>query len=538
MWLYFSIPQISPVKRILFFISLSFLFACAQQVAPTGGLKDETPPEILVEVPKSESTNFAAKRIEIEFDEFVKLNRLNEQLITSPPLKYNLQTSIRGKTLRIEIVDTLKENTTYIFNFGNAIVDIHENNPIENYTYVFSTGDMIDTNRISGMVIDAFKGEPIEKVLVMAYKASNELYDSLPYLQRPDYISLSDKAGNFSLNYMQSGSYKIFALKEDNDNYLFDLLTEPIGFKEELIEANSNSDSLKIFIFEEDHEVQYLKEQNEVGPSTQLIFNLPNEEFSFSTELVDSLNLHPKAEYYSENSDTVEIWWPEMKLRFPFIIQADTLTDTLNLAIDTLKSGKRSPLKVKAIGPYHFYAAPRLEFSQPIASVDTSLFFLLNSDSVKVPVSIDTTENDRKFTIEFDRKEGEVFTLVFDSASFTDIYGYHLDSIAYAFSLDETADYGSLKVNISSNYSDQLILHLLDQRKEPLRKAVLDGTSHTFKYLKSGVYTLKLIIDSNANGQWDTGNYLEGIQPEKVINYEGEIRVRSRWDKEVDWILF
>lgn len=532
------------MKRSIFFIGVLFLFACAQQVAPTGGLKDEMPPEILSSDPENKSVNFTSKRIELKFDEYVRLNRLKEQLLISPPLKYDLITSIRGKTLRIEIEDTLKENTTYIFNFGNAIVDIRENNPIENYNYVFSTGDYIDSNQISGRLINAFEGESVKDVLVMAYKVNETLNDSTPYLRKPDYLALTDEFGNFTLVYMQAGEYKLFALKEDNDNYVFDLLTEEIGFLDEYVNtANTEdtadtADSLNIYLFEEDHETQFLKEQKETGPLTKLIYNLPIDSFAFNTNLLDSLNLKPKEVFYSKHKDTLEFWWPEDKFRFPLIIQADTLVDTLNVAIDTLRKGKKSPLRMKQFGPHRYYAPPRISFVNPIMSFDTSKIKLFDADSLEIPYSIDSTANGTEWLLNFEREEEAKYMVIFDSAGFTDIYGYTLDSIGYSFVLDGSDDYGSLAVNINSDYQEPLILHLLDQRKKLLRKVVLKENAHIFEHLKAGEYKLKLIIDRNGNGQWDTGNYLEGLQPEKVINYEGEIRIRNRWDQEVDWILF
>jgi hypothetical protein len=525
------------LKKSLFFIGLLFLFACAQQVAPTGGAKDEMPPRILESEPENQSVNFKAERIEIQFDEFVRLNRLNEQLITSPPLEYNLLTSIRGKTLRMEIQDTLKENTTYVFNFGNAIVDIRENNPIENYTYVFSTGDYIDSNQVSGRLINAFQGEYVKNALVMAYKVNDALRDSTPYLKKPDYLALTDDYGNFKLDYMQSGEYKLFALKEDNDNYVFDLLSEEIGFLDQYVNTADTLDSLNIYLFKEDHETQFIKEQKESGPSTQLIFNLPVDSFAFSTKLVDSLDLLPKKVFYSKQKDTIELWWPEIKMRFPLIIQADTLLDTIQVAIDTLKEGKLSPLRVKQFGPHRYFAPSKISFSQPIMSFDTAKIKLFDADSLQIPYSIDSTANGNEWLMNFEREEEAKYTVVFDSASFTDIYGFALDSTAFGFTMDGSDAYGSLAVNIKSDFQDQLILHLLDQRKKLLRKVVLKDNSHLFEHLKAGEYKLKLIIDRNGNCQWDTGNYIEGLQPEKVINYEGEIRIRNRWDKEVDWII-
>ena len=510
---------------------------CAQQVAPTGGPRDEIGPEILKSEPENQSNYFNGQEIELQFDEYVRLDRLKEQLIISPPLKYDLQTTIRGKSLKIEIQDTLKENTTYVFNFGNAIVDIRENNPLESFKYVFSTGAVIDSNRIAGSVIDAFEGEAVAEVYVMAYKTGMDLQDSIPYLQKPDYLALSDELGQFSLDYLQAGEYKLFALKEDNDNYLFDLLTEPIGFLDEWVSTDSQEDSVKLFLFEEDHELQFLKEQKEKGPSSQLIFNLPIDSLSYSSRLVDSMELNVQAEFISKDKDTVELWWPETKLRFPLIIQADTLTDTLNVAIDSLSKGKQSALRIKKFGPYRYFSPPSITFSQPIAKIDTSRLQLWDADSNAVNFELGQASTTKEYRLNFERKAGANYRLIIDSAAFTDLYGYQNDSSGFVFKFDEPDDYGSLQVNIESPYDQPLVLHLRDQRGNVLRKAVLMEPAFTFEHLKAGSYTLKLIIDGNGNGRWDTGNYLEGLQPEKVINYEGEIRIRERWDKEVDWII-
>ena len=130
-------------QHILTILAIAFTLACAQVVAPTGGEKDITPPEILLMEPQNEALNFSGNEIVLSFDEFVKVQKLKEQLIISPPLKYSLITKVKGKQLTIEIQDTLKENTTYVMNFGNSIVDVRENNPIPNFTYVFSTGNVI-----------------------------------------------------------------------------------------------------------------------------------------------------------------------------------------------------------------------------------------------------------------------------------------------------------------------------------------------------------------------------------------------------------
>lgn len=516
---------------------VALIVGCAQQVAPTGGPKDIEPPGIIDEQPASGTTSFQEKEVVITFNEFVKLERLKEQLVASPPLKYNLNASIRGKRLKLKIKDTLKEATTYVFNFGNAIVDIRENNPIENYTYVLSTGTSIDSGTIGGRVIRSFEAEPAEKVAIMAYSIEKDNIDSLPYIEKPDYIAVSNKEGLFKLEYMKEGKYKLFALLDENDNYLFDKKTEKIAFIEEPIDASAGIDSLQFYLFEEDHEIQYVKDQKETGPSTLLNFNLEVDSFSYSMELIDSIDQQPLLADYQLPDDSVFIWWPNRKLRFPVIINADTLRDTLKLLTDTIVYGRRSPLRIIEFGPHTYFSNPRLVFSFPIVSIDTQKIVLLNKDSVLIPFRIKKGKRANLFYLEYSKTEGMKYTLSIDSAAFIDIYGYANDSIGFTNTLDEEADYGSLKVDIAQEYKGPLILQLTTGQRKFIKEVALEQPSYTFEHLKSGTFSLKLILDENGNGKWDTGDYLEGIQPEKVINYQGEIRIRSRWAKEVDWII-
>ena len=525
------------MKKIAFILVVGLLTACAIQVAPTGGEKDIIPPQVLNEKPESGTTNFDKDQIEITFDEFVKLDRLKEQLIVSPPLKYSLTTSIRGKTLKLKIKDTLVENATYVMNFGNAIVDIRENNPLENYTYVFSTSSEIDSGYVKGRVIEAFARDAAENVLIMAYADRGEDMDSIPYLERPDYVSRSREDGSFVMNFMKEGSYKLFALEDGNDNFLFDRPTERIAFLEDKVNSTEGVDTVEFFLFEEDHEKQFVKEQIERGPSTLLIFNREVDSISISTELLDSIEFQPLIEEFSAPNDSFKVWWPNEKLRLPLIVHADTLIDTLKIKVDTVEVKTVSPLRIGEFGPHHYYQAPLMRFTYPIASIDTSKMYLLDADSNQLQFELKAFRDSRTFQLIYPRKEASGYVFSVDSAAFTDIYGFSNDSVGYGFTLDEESDFGSLTIRLISDREEKMILQLLTGKRIYIKEVALDSKEYTFEHLKSGTFSLKLIIDENGNGKWDTGNYLEGVQAEEVIDLREEIRIRSRWSKEIDWVL-
>ncbi len=526
------------MKRITSFILIAFTLGCAIQVAPTGGLKDEVAPKILSEKPESSTTQFDEDEFVVSFDEFVQLDRLKEQLVVSPPLEHTLSTAIRGKRLKVKIKDTLKESTTYVFNFGNAIVDIRENNPVENYTYVLSTGTFIDSGKIAGRVINAFEAVPAAKVTVMAYSSNRENLDSLPYLEKPDYVSKTDDYGDFILEYMKEGDYKLFALKDNNDNYLFDKQTEMIAFLDSTVSTAEKIDSVRMFLFEEDHELQYIKEQEENGPSIHLIFNLDVDTFSYSTELVDSIRLEPLLVDIDLPDDSIMIWWPDLKMRFPLIIDADTLRDTLKVGIDTIQANSRgSNLRITNFGQHQFFTPPFLKFNYPLDSINTALIKLINKDSVELPFELKGTRRAMEYLFIYEQVEGMRYSLSIDSGAFIDIYGHINDSSGFSFTLDEESDYGSLEVRIELEREGPYILQLTTGKGKFIKEVYLTEPTYLFEHLKSGTYGLKLIIDENGNQEWDTGEYLKAIHPEQAINYEGEIRIRNRWAKEVDWII-
>lgn len=220
--------------------------ACAKVVTPTGGIKDITPPQIKSSKPENFSTNFKSKEITITFDEYIQLKDLNKNLIISPPLEEKPMIRVKGKSLIIRFESELKDSTTYNIYFGNALQDFNEGNPYKNFQYVFSTGDFVDSISITGKVLNAFDLIPAEDVFVMLY---SNLTDSVPYRQIPEYISKTNKEGVFVINNIRNDKFKIFALKDANNNYRFDINNEEIAFIDSLVMFKLENITYKDTIF-------------------------------------------------------------------------------------------------------------------------------------------------------------------------------------------------------------------------------------------------------------------------------------------------
>jgi len=238
---------IRKLPAIYILIIVLFLIQCARPGMPSGGLKDEQPPQILKYEPDNYSANFTFDKFEIDFDEFIELDNINQKLLISPPMNELPDFKAKGKTLVVKFKEELKENTTYSIFFGDAVVDITEKNPLKENTYIFSTGDNVDSMSMEGKVINAIDLQPVEEVFVMLYKKnSNSILldddnkntipvDSLPLTVKPFYLSKTDENGQFRFNGLANEEYFIFALKDQNSNYIYDQPTEEIAFLDSLV---------------------------------------------------------------------------------------------------------------------------------------------------------------------------------------------------------------------------------------------------------------------------------------------------------------
>ncbi|PID95380.1 MAG: hypothetical protein CSA94_01920, partial [Bacteroidetes bacterium] len=367
-------------------LSITFFFSCATIVAPTGGAKDETPPQPLRFFPPQNSTSFNGNKITITFDEFFKVDNIKKHLLISPPMKEDPTFKTMGKSLVITLADTLKENTTYRIYMGEAIVDLHEGNPIKNFDYTFSTGTEIDSLEIKGKVVDAYTQEPVSNVLVMLYKNG---YDSIPMKEIPDYLSRTDDNGFFVFKNLQKGEFMIFALSDINANYLFDLKSEPIAYYDSIItpeyvkpisdslvdkklpEMNVGSDMLTLSLFKEMDTMFRYEQYIDANRLASIGFNQPVNDLDIEV-------IHPKAasvELEEIKPDSVNIWLYQFEkdtLLLQMKSKSKEINDTLLFTYfptkrDT-KRMKNKKLDVKLKHPNYsvFYQQPVLVFQYPL----------------------------------------------------------------------------------------------------------------------------------------------------------------------------
>ena len=583
------------ISKLHILIFLLIIGSCANQGIPEGGPKDETPPVVVESEPPNYSTNFDAEKIVVTFDEFVVLKGVNQKLIISPPLPEKPEIRLKGKELHIELNNELADSTTYSLNFGDAIVDNNEGNIMQNFRFVFSTGPVLDSLGMSGSINNSFNKQAESEVLIMAY---SNLHDTVPQTILPEYVTRSLPDGSFSLQNMRPATYKLFALRDANSNYLFDLPNEAIAYLDtfvtpfSIVEEHTDTialdtlgndsviyslkgmnypNDLQMWLFEEKFNKQYLKSSDRKNKAMiKMAFNQAVED-PISIDFLEPDTIKYLEEYH-ENHDSLFLWLTDsneynkdtLRLQIAYIkkdsMDIDYLhRDTLKLGFKQKKKKEEKPKKrkkddekdINAIPSLNFTTVPKkgsfiekgkqleFTFSEPVLGWDTSMIRLfVKEDTLQVPVGYDIEKNDeglRSYTILADWQPDNKYTFVADSTAFMSIWGHTNDSVGMPYKTRPLEEYGNMVLNLN-NFEGLGILQLMNDKEEVLDTRFIESSAQIpFNHLLPGAYKMKIIYDENTNGEWDTGNYEKKIQPEKVNYFSGEIKVRANWDMELDW---
>jgi len=574
-------------------ISIFLLSNCANVSYPSGGPKDVSPPIVLQQIPKNGTTNFNEKKLRVWFDEYVNVSDLNNQFISSPPLKKPPKYIMKGKSVEFTISDTLKKNTTYHLNFGNAIVDVNERNPYVNFDIAFSTGNEIDTMQIAGYIIDAFTLLPVKDVLILLFDA--ETYtDSLPYKEIPNYIGRSDAKGNFRITFIKNKKYKIFALEDKNKNRIFDIPNEKIAFLDSMLITsveekiiidtinkknkdalndsivhrtvyNYKPDKIKLFLFEEENYQQYVKDK--IRQNKGIIHLIMNDSLTQKTKLKGiNFDLNKCYTEFSAKRDSITIFIEDTniaKLDTLFLSfsyqKLDTLfnitdfTDTLRFIYKAKKKPKRKKnaeqvaqkenlidikFNVRNKGRKNLNSKLSFVLSYPVSSIEKNKFTMQykpdeNWENLDFKIIRDSI-NKRKYYIDFPLLENTEYSVTIDTNAFENNFGLTNDTIIHSFTSQEMSYYGKIILNLS-NVQSQVIVQLLQGEDKIIQEKIITKNGLIeFPFLKTGDYDIKIIFDDNRNKKWDTGNYLKKIQPEEIIYYDKKIKVKQNWDNEID----
>jgi len=534
------------LKKMLGFLFVAFtvlaLWQCAKRGSPSGGPKDVTPPKLVRAEPENFTINFKSEKIRLYFDELIKLEDVQNQLVVSPPFKNPATiTPMGGPSKYIEVVinDTLRENTTYTINFGQSIVDNNEGNPNSFLTYVFSTGDYLDSLTLNGAVKDAINRKADEFISVMLYEIDSAYTDSTIYKEPPLYISnTGDSLPFFELKNLKGGKYALFGLKDVNKNNMFNQAQDKIGFIEDTITLPT--DSIYVLnLFQEE-----LNDKPSVPSLTaknKIIFGYQGDYRDMEIETLSLMPDSVKSTILKErDKDTLNYWFTPTDLdSIIFTVKNDEVEvlDTFtvkmrDLPMDSLK------LSTSVSGKFNFEDTFSVLANTPIASLDTSQVSLMVSDTIPANYSFELDTLNNKVDFDFEAEPNQKYSFSFLPGAITDFFGVQNDTLDYNLSTGGLSDYGNLTMILGGEVNYPVIVQLTNEKGVVQREiSAAEPQSFEFNNLSPGNYIARVVLDKNGNGQWDTGNFLEKRQPEEISYYPGAIEIRANWIKEETFIL-
>lgn len=552
------------------------MYSCASQSPLQGGIKDEKPPILISCEPKNKSLNFNEKKISLNFNEFLQLKSIQQKFVISPPVAEKPNIMIKGKSVIISFKDSLSPNTTYNLNFSDAIADLNEGNSINDFHYCFSTGSYIDSLKISGIILNALTQKPEKGMLVMLY---NDTLDSVPIKNIPFYIGKTNENGNFNIENIRSGRYKIFSLQDGNSNMLFDLPTETIAYSDIIIvpfvkiepiipDSTKNDtnvvasekiiykpDSIILYAFEEDRTKQFVKKVSRPFKNKCIVqFNRKG----FGDFFIIEKNTNNFLIEKNKSLDSLTIWIKDSidylkdTLRFKISYYKKDSLNKLNKVEESCvfpnnNSGKNISQINKLVATTNFNNKQllnsntdiKIRFSNPVTNLTAADIIIEESkDSlyhIIKPNLIADSLSPCVYHVSYNWKNEMNYRIKIEKNKLHDIYNLICDSLVKYFKTQSLDYYSSASFSING-INNNYVYQLVDLKGNVITE--WNGNTPNQKkieFLNPGKYRLKAFVDKNNNNIWDTGFYIEHKQPEKIYYYPEEINLRSNWEIEVKW---
>lgn len=529
------------ILLLLIIGTFTFTTSCAKRGTINGGSKDTIAPKITSSSPDNFSTNFSGREIKIYFNELIKVKDINKQLIISPPLEKKPLIIPQGSASRfisVKLLDDLKQNTTYSFNFGQSITDNNEGNPYSQFKYVFSTGAYIDSLVLAGRIKDAFEKKPDNFVSIQLYDATT-FQDSTIYKEAPLYVTNTlDSLKVFALENLKAGQYKIIALKDKNNNYKFDPKSDKIGFIDETITLPIYETVYEIELFKEEPKLKFERPIQLSNNKFIIGFQGDAKNVKISAKMGEEKIPLRITEFPEKNKDSLQLFLPILK------------PDSLEIIVEKGEYTKSFKTKIKEnkltdsldINPFQnnvsFRDTYNLKTKTPIDKIEKSKIILLNKDSIAIPFEYSYNEFEQKISFDFKKEENQKYQIELLPGAITDFYNSQNDSLLFTFSTRSLSDYGNLNIITKNIDRFPYIVEIVTDKGEVIAREIKNDDQPTFfEAIEPRIYTLRVIYDDNKNGVWDTGNYLEKRQAEQIIYLSKGIDVRANWDVEQEFDL-
>lgn len=478
----------------LLFIVLCVGAGCANITSPTGGRRDKTPPKLVSITPKDSLLNTKVSRIEMHFDEYITVADVSKEVQISPILA--IQPTVMGlnKRVVVKIIDTLlEENTTYRLSLGNAIKDVHEGNAFSKYTYTFSTGKYFDSLQIRGKVINALTGLPDSAgITVELYSAKDD--DTAVIRHKPRYVTKADSKGEFVFKGLPGRSFRIYALKDLNNNLSYDgpVPGEMIAFNDVKVTPGDTAQPMI---------------------ALRMFAELPDTADQKSMDSLKKADKGDKMDKRNRKSSAA----------------AEDTTFTYSVNIDTGNAEKRT-FDINTFIKVSFSKPPVLNMKKINLAYDSADITV----SPEVSMEIDSL-HPKDLYIKTPWSQNTVYTLRMAKGFAKDTAGREVMPSKYIFRTFNDDDYGKVKVNLPAKYGGKGYVLLVTGDKDTIYNKPVTDTLIPLVRVIPAKYTFRIIVDKNGNGHWDTGDLLGNLQPEEIIPYREPVTVKAAWENTFDF---
>lgn len=580
---------------ILVLSLIAFVVSCASIASPQGGEPDFDPPKVLKITPVAGATNVRNNKIEIIFDENVVVKDANDKVIVTPPQQKSPVIRAVNRKVTVVLRDTLLPDMTYTIDFTDAIQDNNENNPLDNFSFSFSTGKVVDSLVISGRVLTADNLEPVKGIYVGLHSNLDDTaFTNTKFLR----ISRTTETGEFTIRGVAPGNYRLYALDDVSREYRYIDPSQTIAFYDSIIKPSSVlamhldtlyndkemkeidtivnhkytrflPDNIVLRSFTSGFKRKFLQKHERFPEKLAIYFGAPSplpEMKPLSFEKKDWSITES-----NEKGDTVFFWIKDKNLlkkdtlRFAVsYLKTDSLnqdhlvTDTLSFASRERKTEKKKEkkkkddnteeeekvehlgIKTNISSSFDTYNNISLEFSEPVEdSIKDKIKLLKKMDTAFVDIDytlLADTLNPRRYTIVHKWRYGEEYQFTADSASIFSIYGLCNDKLSQPFRIKKEEDYAKLAIHVVGvPDSIPAFIELLNNSDAPVRKVNVKNGLALIRDLIPGKYYARIIFDKNGNGKWDTGDYYTQTQPELVCYYNGFFELKAFFEKEEFW---
>lgn len=528
------LPQILVLWAVIF-----MFFGCANQQPPHGGPKDVTPPRLLKATPPNMTRHFNAKSVKLDFDEYFKLNNQYTEITMSPTPDKQPEYKIRQKSLYINFKDTLQKNTTYVINFGKAIQDVNEGNTLLNFTYVFSTGSHIDSLSVSGTVTNSITQKKEKDITVMLFPLNKDT----AYFgkKKPNIYATTDTAGNFSMNNLHEGDYRIYALKETSSvpSRIYNKDDDLIAFLKKPIHLYADTSGIQLTLFQQEPAKFRLKERQKFDYDGKMVFlfNKPLDNPSLKIIYPPALD-NQKIVEITKTKDTAYLYSKNMDFDS---IRVAILDNGKPLDSVSLEKQRKEVFKQDYTYSFNLSQGDIIKPSSnlvittnfPIESIDQSLITLTeDSAAVSNAVIAKDTTNPRKIIVKYRWKQDSKYAITLDEGALTNIWGGKNKRAFKKFEPDKLDNYSNLTLHVTvPDTSKSYIVEFYTDPKNVLSKTeITKNTTLSYKNYVTAKYSIRVIYDDNKNGKWDSGNVKKGEYPENIWINPVQITLRPNWD--------